>query len=395
MKAKTKRALGIMSAFQRSAAIDEMRYLFARDFADAVGRGRSTADAFAAAREAIENNAYTVASDFDADARERGELQRIDFPSYDGLVSLWETYGVPQTRDDRRQWAVRAANNAPRADPSTQRATPRPRTPTARARQEALTQGTATFDLPPDKRTLEDFKKMHPEGVLCTKLPQEGGPYTYKICAKSSEINGGREITLFDVEAVGRKSGKAEGFVSAALATGGSKRTYKVGWASVVNIDYTEREKPPEEREPSGLGTRMYERALRAVCDVGKAYAITSDTTRSEFSEAFWQKQVRKGRARCVGDGTQSNYFRTPMRKAREQYAEFEGEKDENDNLIQPLYDGPRFEKYRAGLPSPEDNGSGTFKWSCDYYEMLCKDRPDSLDGLRIKSFTKSKRRKR
>jgi hypothetical protein len=384
-----------MSAFQRGEALNDMRYLFARDFLDVVNRGRDYDAAYAAAVEMVPTNSYSVARDFDADSREREELAQLDFPTRDALSELADTYGTPSSTSEARRWANRAAQEAPRARVSTPRATQRsPRTPTA-IRERAMEGQHFKFDLPPSKATKVDFQKKYPEGVSCMKLPQEGGPLNYKICASTSEINGAREITMFDVEAIDRKSEKVAGYVSAVIKSFGDKRTYKVGASSVVNIDYTERDKPPEERKPGGLGTRMYERALRAVCSVGNAYAITSDTTRSEFSEAFWQKQVAKGRARCVGDGTQSRYFRTPILEAEEQYAVYEGKKNK---LPDPLYDGPLFEKYKAGLPSPQYDPSiegGVSRWSCDYFEMLCKDRPDSLDGLRIKSFTKSKRRKR
>ena len=48
-----------------------------------------------------------------------------------------------------------------------------------------------------------------------------------------------------------------------------------------------------------GHGTRLYERAARLACSTFKA-PLASDTTgdRSSAAEGFWQKQIRKGRAR-------------------------------------------------------------------------------------------------
>lgn len=54
-----------------------------------------------------------------------------------------------------------------------------------------------------------------------------------------------------------------------------------------------------EVTEPGkGIGTKMYERAARIAC---KARApLASDATRTKYSEGFWGKQAKKGRATCV-----------------------------------------------------------------------------------------------
>lgn len=48
-----------------------------------------------------------------------------------------------------------------------------------------------------------------------------------------------------------------------------------------------------------GIGTRLYEAAAQAAC---RAYGspLESDTMRSGYAQAFWQKQVERGRASCV-----------------------------------------------------------------------------------------------
>lgn len=56
-----------------------------------------------------------------------------------------------------------------------------------------------------------------------------------------------------------------------------------------------------------GLGTRLYETALREACQRG--LRLTSDRTRSDASEGFWRKQVAKGRARCVRPGGASRFI--------------------------------------------------------------------------------------
>jgi ribosomal protein S18 acetylase RimI-like enzyme len=47
-----------------------------------------------------------------------------------------------------------------------------------------------------------------------------------------------------------------------------------------------------------GLGTRLYEKALEYACSRGER--LVSDTVRAKNAEAFWQKQVSKGRAECI-----------------------------------------------------------------------------------------------
>jgi hypothetical protein len=50
-----------------------------------------------------------------------------------------------------------------------------------------------------------------------------------------------------------------------------------------------------------GIGTRLYTVAAHAACKEG--LRLASDDLRSPFSQAFWEKQVAKGRARCVRKG--------------------------------------------------------------------------------------------
>jgi len=49
----------------------------------------------------------------------------------------------------------------------------------------------------------------------------------------------------------------------------------------------------------SGLGTKLYEAAAKAACELFE-HPLVSDEKRSAADDGFWQKQVRKGRARCV-----------------------------------------------------------------------------------------------
>ena len=48
-----------------------------------------------------------------------------------------------------------------------------------------------------------------------------------------------------------------------------------------------------------GLGTKLYKAAADLACRKFKA-PLLSDASRSGYAQAFWEKQVRKGRAVCV-----------------------------------------------------------------------------------------------
>ena len=55
-----------------------------------------------------------------------------------------------------------------------------------------------------------------------------------------------------------------------------------------------------------GIGTKLYEAAARVACRRFRL-PLASDTARSSFSEGFWQKQVRKGRASCLATATRED----------------------------------------------------------------------------------------
>lgn len=71
-----------------------------------------------------------------------------------------------------------------------------------------------------------------------------------------------------------------------------------------------------------GVGTALYEAALKLSCETGKPLA--SDHQRSPFAEAFWRKQVKKGRATCHQRNTekQENVWNGPLHDARYQAEE-------------------------------------------------------------------------
>lgn len=57
--------------------------------------------------------------------------------------------------------------------------------------------------------------------------------------------------------------------------------------------------KVDERYQRCGLGTRLYEEAAKLACKRFKG-PLRSDIERSTAADTFWQKQVAKGRARCL-----------------------------------------------------------------------------------------------
>jgi len=115
-------------------------------------------------------------------------------------------------------------------------------------------------------------------------------------------------------------------------------------------------------------GTRLYEEALRESCATGKP--LSSDTQRSEFSEAFWRKQERKGRARCIGEG--GAYWAKPRYDLEDML--------DNDEITASDY-----ERMTRELPEPETTEEGNRYWPCLRHEMTQNPCPGgfSLDAIR------------
>lgn len=62
-----------------------------------------------------------------------------------------------------------------------------------------------------------------------------------------------------------------------------------------------------------GVGTKLYERA--AAVARARGVKLYSDAARTEASQGFWEKQVRKGRAKCARKGAGARKIRmTPGR---------------------------------------------------------------------------------
>lgn len=88
-----------------------------------------------------------------------------------------------------------------------------------------------------------------------------------------------------------------------------------------------------------GVATKLYERAASIACKEGGS-PLRSDTERTAYSQGFWDKQVRKGRATCVEQTPQT---------------------------------------YPAG-----DSESVEGRGNCLYYKLKCP-APKSLAGVRLK----------
>jgi hypothetical protein len=95
----------------------------------------------------------------------------------------------------------------------------------------------------------------------------------------TDEWEGGRDY-LIEVQLAGRFAGKMD------LAT------VDIDGQPALAIEYAKVETPR-----CGIGTKLYEQALRLACRDG--VPLASDWSRTEASEQLWQKQARKGRAVC------------------------------------------------------------------------------------------------
>lgn len=66
---------------------------------------------------------------------------------------------------------------------------------------------------------------------------------------------------------------------------------------SVPYVSYT---LVDEAYQRCGIGTKLYQEAAKVACRSFKK-PLHSDEERSEPAQRFWEKQIRKGRATCVG----------------------------------------------------------------------------------------------
>lgn len=135
-----------------------------------------------------------------------------------------------------------------------------------------------------------------------------------------------------------------------------AKKALEVGY---IQVD-------PEYRKHR-LGTKLYEMALKEACKL--RYEIESDSSRSAFAEAFWRKQVSKGRAECV----MSDDPRTA------------GATVYTDPLDELEMDDPNeYERVVDMLPKPQRDADGEY-WPCLFYSTTNACKTASLEGLKTK----------
>lgn len=116
-----------------------------------------------------------------------------------------------------------------------------------------------------------------------------------------------------------------------------------------------------DKNQKKGVGTFLYEAAAKDACQLG--YALKSSDYRSEFSEAFWQKQALKGRASCIAG--RGGLFITPLEEAQ-----------------RLALDPVQFEEMVARLPKPQSSKYDKH-WGCHHYRIENPCETPSLAGLK------------
>lgn len=131
----------------------------------------------------------------------------------------------------------------------------------------------------------------------------------------------------------------------------------------------------------SGLGTALYEVALEHACSEG--IRIHSDFYRSHFAEAFWRKQFKKGRARCVKRNRPEirryNVFYAPLESARGLIEEACVRRYPGNARAQRTCVREGHAPFKS-LPRPTKGAWPCHVWG--FRKDLCKG-PMALDGLR------------
>lgn len=135
------------------------------------------------------------------------------------------------------------------------------------------------------------------------------------------------------------------------------------------------------------VGTALYEAALKLSCETRKP--LVSDFQRSRFAEAFWRKQVKKGRATCAKKNTdqQENVWDGPLLDARHHAEEACQRVYRNVGTIRDSIEAAercaaaRMKKLEEKLPEPRGNA-----WPCMRYKLkprkTCQN-PDLSAALR------------
>ena len=100
----------------------------------------------------------------------------------------------------------------------------------------------------------------------------------------------------------------------------------------VENVYYVGGIHVDSDKQGHKLGTALYEQAAKLICERGGT--MNSDAHRSEFSENFWRKQQKKGRAVCAVPNTHRhpNYHSLPW----SEYPDWQKEEYDMDGGIHP-----------------------------------------------------------
>jgi GNAT superfamily N-acetyltransferase len=128
------------------------------------------------------------------------------------------------------------------------------------------------------------------------------------------------------------------------------------------------------------VGTKIYEQLLKYACSTGKVLA--SDTLRSHFAEAFWRKQARKRRAKCVkpSKSTDFNVFETVLEDQLWLISARCRAKGKSE--VECTREAEAFAKR---LPKPRISSKKEPYWPCKQWETLHTACGSSLEGLKNK----------
>lgn len=218
--------------------------------------------------------------------------------------------------------------------------------------------------------------------VRCMALYKKG--LRIRVCEQGSSV----QFEAFD------KNGNVVGHVR----TSSPNR-----WDDTMDVSFSEVD---ASYRMDKVGTALYEVAAAYACEHGKTLA--SDETRSEFSEAFWRKQARKGRVSCLQDNEGGEEIEPDIDDIYREYGDDvaddmgyesvdEAMEEDPDGLYEQLYriqadnteydapeanyypspllalerryyngdiDEDEYERIRDRLPEPEDGPAGQY-WPC------------------------------
>jgi hypothetical protein len=133
-----------------------------------------------------------------------------------------------------------------------------------------------------------------------------------------------------------------------------------------------------------GQGTKLYEAAFTEACLEGKL--LVSDSMRSRYAEAFWRKQVRKGRAYCLRAG-RGVVYNAPLNAMKKQLLET-CRKTLTEEQAQLCARG-RMQTFLESLPQPlvdpQSHPDIAEYWPCFQWALDPQKCGSSLEGLRTR----------